>query len=493
MSGTMINAKTKNEFRDILVEALSEGGLNLKKGVVNHIEAVVLYVTDNEENNTEMAPLEYIAEVECTDGCNAEKIEQLLQDNESLLYTNAEEICNILEQSIDIGEPCVTIKQLRKVQRIVPGAIAASEHVIIMLLLRPKIYYYREVIEYVLLQLIDRAQKQGSLRELNTSEVVKKIIEPFRKNWYLMGGYADYYLKQKNLPAAEQIIELSAACYEGSESQARIYFTSKNLETLSTLIQPLPEERTIKSDKCRMIRKLMELSKQNAVYLYARKNEDQEFVVEELVQLKKEREGEQGEKKEVETDLYIMFSGFLHWSVYQGKREELTYKNGKYEINCTGENEKYLDDINALDSVDHVMLKKLVDILKEQKHGTAAIVSDFNGNKEEEIQRLCAVNRAVRLGSELKYRSDTSDSCGWDEEQLLSLTNVDGALFIDLKGNCFAFSVLVDGEAVIKGDVGRGSRYNSIANYVKKQMHGIYIGIVVSEDKMINIVSNQEK
>lgn len=109
-----------------------------------------------------------------------------------------------------------------------------------------------------------------------------------------------------------------------------------------------------------------------------------------------------------------------------------------------------------------------------------------------EIQRLCAVNRAVRLENELKYRSGAMGSCGWNESQLLSLTNVDGALFLDMEGNCFAFSVLVDGQAVNKGDVGRGSRYNSITNYVKKQKHGIYIGIIISEDGMVNIVSNQE-
>ncbi len=51
------------------------------------------------------------------------------------------------------------------------------------------------------------------------------------------------------------------------------------------------------------------------------------------------------------------------------------------------------------------------------------------------------------------------------------------------------------GTAVIipdyENDVGRGVRYNSINNYVLQQERGIYVGIVISEDGIINVIQNR--
>ena len=59
-------------------------------------------------------------------------------------------------------------------------------------------------------------------------------------------------------------------------------------------------------------------------------------------------------------------------------------------------------------------------------------------------------------------------------------------MFIDSSGKCLAIGVIVDGEAVKKGNVGRGARYNSIANYVKLKQG--CVGIVISEDGMVNVI-----
>lgn len=58
---------------------------------------------------------------------------------------------------------------------------------------------------------------------------------------------------------------------------------------------------------------------------------------------------------------------------------------------------------------------------------------------------------------------------------------------MNAEGECLAMGVLVDGVAEIEGKVERGARYNSIANYVL-QRDG-YIGIIVSEDRMIDVVA----
>ena len=59
-------------------------------------------------------------------------------------------------------------------------------------------------------------------------------------------------------------------------------------------------------------------------------------------------------------------------------------------------------------------------------------------------------------------------------------------------GKCEAFGVIVDGKATKKGDVGCGARYNSLDNYISQQSkETIYLAIIVSEDGMIKLISNQ--
>lgn len=87
--------------------------------------------------------------------------------------------------------------------------------------------------------------------------------------------------------------------------------------------------------------------------------------------------------------------------------------------------------------------------LKKQRHGTIAIISNCNSvkditNESTEIGKFCKMNRAIALDTPISYT---------EEEKILSYTNVDGALFMDFDGNCFAFSVLLDGVAKVKEDV----------------------------------------
>ncbi|MCX4255185.1 MAG: hypothetical protein OSJ63_08005 [Bacilli bacterium] len=106
------------------------------------------------------------------------------------------------------------------------------------------------------------------------------------------------------------------------------------------------------------------------------------------------------------------------------------------------------------------------------------------------------MNRGIKLSSKIRYMSsDDTEAYGWNEGQLLSITDIDGSLFIDLEGTCLAIGVIVDGIVTIKGDAGRGARYNSIKNYVmqKKKEDGNYIGIVISEDRKIDIFQNNNE
>lgn len=76
------------------------------------------------------------------------------------------------------------------------------------------------------------------------------------------------------------------------------------------------------------------------------------------------------------------------------------------------------------------------------------------------------------------------------KEVILNISSIDGAIMMD--ENCISYGVglIVDGEAIVKGDVSRGARYNSIYNYIhiKKREDKRYLAIVVSEDGMVDVL-----
>lgn len=74
-------------------------------------------------------------------------------------------------------------------------------------------------------------------------------------------------------------------------------------------------------------------------------------------------------EKKRETDTYIKFSGFMHWSVVAGEREELIYYNGRYYVSYSQENREYEEKIEKLTCiVDKDMLRELIEMIKEQAY-----------------------------------------------------------------------------------------------------------------------------
>lgn len=79
------------------------------------------------------------------------------------------------------------------------------------------------------------------------------------------------------------------------------------------------------------------------------------------------------------------------------------------------------------------------------------------------------------------------------------ISSIDGAIIIDEDGICYAIGVILDGKAYNVGDTSRGARYNSAITFIsnqitreKKWKNNPYIGVVISEDKTLDIVSFNE-
>lgn len=365
-----------------------------------------------------------------------------------------------------------------------------SKYLLILVCLDLEIINYKEIIRYILKRFLTEVRHYNEFKFIeDKSERFEYFFGSMQKRRILLGDYVEFYLQKKKLPDAEILTELSAAKYEGSDSEARIYFDLSSVKEACAFDDGGKESRVICSSKLRLIRKLMEIAKKDRLYLYAERTENDEFVISKLIE--KDNDAVQG--------TYIKFSGFMHWSIVCNAKEEISYYHGQYLLNAsekdTLHSAKIKEILNKLPDewksemgkcYEESSWNKLVEILRKQRHGTSVILT----NCTDKVDDLCSKNRGIRL-SECEGFCWDEEREGWNEERILSVTGIDGALFLDMKGNCLAIGVLVDGAATIPGNVGRGARYNSIVNYVMQKEEGFYIGIIVSEDGMVDIVCNK--
>lgn len=173
------------------------------------------------------------------------------------------------------------------------------------------------------------------------------------------------------------------------------------------------------------------------------------------------------------------------WEIEISGQIVLCYKCGKYLIeNKQIEIEIFEKRFKEVFGVQKVPsnVRDVVDIAMEQEHGTTIIILE---NSSSEIKRL--LDKTIRI--EMKNPR-------WkpSRNEVNSVTSIDGAVLIDDLGNCYAIGVLLDCNVDGQGVAGRGARYNSARKYIITcQNEGINaIAVVVSEDRTIDVFSNQD-
>lgn len=398
---------------------------------------------------------------------------------------------------------------------LVSGNVDHGKEITIECVLFPAAKAYQKIITYILNQMLS---KVGRIEDLISKEIRESIFRDWhlKNKTILMEQYAQNFLSKNNLPSAERLIELSAQKYEGSESEARIYIDNENINQknkICTFSMTGKGDRNLNNNSLRPIRKLMEISKRNKLQLLV----DQNLDITGLIVVDEKEDTEINENS-----TYICFLGYMKWSIYVNGKEEVCYREGKYFVNSSLEKDMYDAKVeeferrlskekpNVHDTI-YKIVQELVRILKEQKHGTIVILTD----DISEAKRLCNMNRGILIdefeeqnfysSDNWLYRTIVSDiinvsdvleeivqnNIDFDADKLLSITGIDGALFMDLNGKCTALGVIVDGEALVKGDSGRGARYNSINNYIlQKGSKNIYVALIFSEDGGVDIVDN---
>jgi Probable sensor domain DACNH/Probable sensor domain DACNG len=116
----------------------------------------------------------------------------------------------------------------------------------------------------------------------------------------------------------------------------------------------------------------------------------------------------------------------------------------------------------------------------DQKHGTTFIISSGAIQEAERLQHQCFRLSPLPLTPGL----------------LPSLTDIDGAVLLDVDGICHAIGVILDGRVGVQGTIvgnrGRGARYNSAVRYAVDEKCPRCLIIVRSEDGMLNFIPEEE-
>lgn len=193
--------------------------------------------------------------------------------------------------------------------------------------------------------------------------------------------------------------------------------------------------------------------------------------------LKRNVESHNNEKKEMTITTNESFK------IEEHRLLTIMYGNPKFKKSeySSAELKKHLKGVfgDKISSDNIIKLEKIIDSAKEQKHGTMVVITPHA--KEE--------------ADSLKNQSIPIDKSYLDMELIKKVTSIDGAILLDIEGNCYAIGVILDGLAVTAfGDPGRGARYNSAIRYAQKEsMKNNCLIIVISEDGMINIIPELKK
>ncbi|ALQ70104.1 tetratricopeptide repeat protein [Bacillus thuringiensis] len=125
----------------------------------------------------------------------------------------------------------------------------------------------------------------------------------------------------------------------------------------------------------------------------------------------------------------------------------------------------------------------LVKYAVEQRSGTTVVITKPE-LAEAELEKL--EHQAIRIEKTNLLAKNTYELKNIMER----ITCIDGAVYLDSEGYCYAIGVILDGIAEKnQGDSARGARYNSAIRYVNKEgLKNNCVIVVISEDGMVDIV-----
>lgn len=301
----------------------------------------------------------------------------------------------------------------------------------------------------------------------------------------------------------EEIDDISAKTYEGASPFGSILLGNKEyLEDNKKIKYAVKFKQGIKLEDSKRIRKLLEITnKEKDLYLisdgksilglgeliWSKINGCMLFRIDFKGILKydlvcvhtRETECDEGEviikedKKMYKCNLEIVENRIVSilFKNPKVKEEEYTPERFKRVIKSEFFNEEEEKE-DQIKKIEQIVRKS-----REQKHGTIVVITDYE---------------TAQIELELLEKQSTIIEAGKiDSEYIQYLTSIDGAIYLDTKGNCHAIGVILDGIASHAiGDASRGARYNSAYRYLNKlkEQEKKCVIAIISEDGMVDII-----
>ena len=129
----------------------------------------------------------------------------------------------------------------------------------------------------------------------------------------------------------------------------------------------------------------------------------------------------------------------------------------------------------------HEHLCTLAQAACDQPHGTTFIISSGARQEAERLHHQCFRLRPLPLTPAL----------------VPALTDIDGAVLLDVQGTCHAIGVILDGrvseQGTLVGNRGRGARYNSAVRYADDERCPRSLIIVRSDDGMLDFIAGGDR
>lgn len=310
------------------------------------------------------------------------------------------------------------------------------------------------------------------------------IIKASEEQWTRYGekegfDYIQYYKEyifSKYSFLKEQIISgIAAARYETRENNAVIYFVNENdlNELLGNKSSGLacfaedcyPEYSMYGDNSISSTRKMLEVCSQSDRYLLV--SDCAPYYLRGFVTVSKF--GGKADK-----NFSISFMGRGEWKISKGKETFLIYHNMLFYTDDSmndADMDMKIGKMSRIDQGNKNRFKRIFQQMEGQQHGALMIVS---ADAKDETGRLCSKFQRGMQINEISLENENN------LDLLAGMASIDGAVMVDLNGNCYGFGIILDGKAKIRGDTGRGARFNSSVNYIAGSER---YAVIVSEDR----------
>lgn len=276
----------------------------------------------------------------------------------------------------------------------------------------------------------------------------------FRVNHREIGGFYRFF---------EACDKISALKYEQTEGHGRLLLAPRDQKDIRTRIA---FKGSVSLRDHRRVRKLLELTSlegalhTNSVGVFGLIDVNVSSVEEENV-------------------FEVVFLGHHHWELRHACELLMGVSFGQpYLPKLLGYETKLRQDLprlfSGIQSDSTELLLSLVRQAERERHGTLMVIS---------VEAAAEADR-------LKNQATPIEPCVLTPELLGHLTGIDGAVLVDTNGYCYAIGVILDGQASVHGNPGRGARFNSAIRYVQFATdRGIStLAVVVSEDGGVDVI-----